>query len=286
VAGFILAVSVLLLTVHLPGNALEFSRYNTEWNGSSHFFSDLDRHRLVEVTTPADLNSAGKNDILLIIAPSHTPTSAEIAGYREFLDRGNTILIADDFGTGNDILLGLGSRIAILNGNLSSMDRGYSDPYSVVAYRVSNSTLAFNGDSVLLNRPAALTGGKTILLTSVMSWIDTNTDRKINLQELMGTFAVMAEEKVGNGNLIVLSDASIFTNTMYEADETYDNRLLLGSISGGQNQIFIDQMNSRTGDVEGISGILSPVRSNLAIKIIFLFILMLLLMAAWKGRFL
>ena len=232
VAGFLLVVAILLLTVQLTANTMEFSRYNTGWNGTSSFFSDLDRHTVSEISGPSQLSSYRGNTTLLIIAPERSPTQAEISAYRTFISEGNTLVLIDDFGTGNEILAGIGSRIRILPGNLSSADREFSDPYSVVVYAVSNATFLDPGDSMVLDRAAALDGGTPLMMTSVLSWIDLNGDKRITSNEPLGNFAVMVQEAAGNGNIIVLSDPSIFTNSMYEAGTTHDNRNIIHRLTG------------------------------------------------------
>ena len=89
IVGLVILVSALVLTVHLSANILEFSRYNNGWNGTSVFFSNLDRHHCFEVSDPGQLASYQGNATLLIIAPYRQPTTQEIAAYRSFLIRGN-----------------------------------------------------------------------------------------------------------------------------------------------------------------------------------------------------
>jgi len=286
VAGLVIIASALLLTVHVSSNALEFSRFNTGWNGTSSFFGDIDRHHETAVYDPSGIASSAGPGLLLIIAPERQPGSQEISAYRAFLARGNTIILADDFGTGNKILNGIGSSVSILPGNLSSVDREYADPYSVVVYGVSNGSFVTTGTKLVTNRPAAIDGGTPLLMSSALSWIDTNGDKKINSDEAMGNFAVMVHENVGAGNLIVLSDPSIFTNAMYDAPENQDNRNLIHAVVKNNGTIFLDQMNSRTADAEGISAIVGGIRSNLGFNVLFVFILVLVVMLAWRYRIL
>ena len=201
IAGLVLLAAALLLTAHLTSNTLEFSRYNTGWNGTSLFFSALDRHRVTDITDPAGLAGYNNTTLLLIIAPEREPTGQETDAYRAFLQRGNTILLADDFGSGNAILRGMGSRISILPGNLSSLDRAYGDPYSVVVYNVTNVSPVGSLSAVVLNRAAPLEGGTPLLRTSFLSWTDTNGNERIDSEEALGTFSVMAREEIGNGEL-------------------------------------------------------------------------------------
>jgi hypothetical protein len=284
VAGLVLLAAALVLTVHVSSNNLEFSRYNTGWNGTSTFFSDLDRHHVTMVNDPGELSSYRNNTLLILIAPSRKPSDAQLTAYRAFLERGNTLFLADDFGSGDAILRGLGSRIMILEGNLSSIDREYADPYTITVYRRANGSIATHAATLVLNRPAALDGGDPLFMTSLLSWIDENGDKRINADELMGQFPVMSEEQIGNGRLVVLSDPSIFINSMQETDQPRDNRRFISDLTGSNGTVLIDQMNSRTDDAEGISEILHLIRTTIAIELLFLALLVLAVLWVWRRK--
>ena len=286
IAGIVLLSATLLLAAHLSGNALEFSRYNTGWNGTSAFFSGLDRHRVTDILDPEELAAYRNDSLLLVIAPKRQPTSQETAAYRAFLERGNMIVIADDFGTGNAILKSIGSRIVILPGNLSSIDREYADPYSIVVYRTTNTSPVQSVSALVLNRPAPLEGGEPLIMSSIMSWVDENGDKRINSDEVMGKFPVMAKERIGNGELVVLSDPSIFVNTMQDLDARWDNQRLIQDLVDRTSPVLIDQMNSRTSDTEGMSTMLHVLRTTLSIEIVFVVLLMLFAAVAWRRKLL
>ncbi|MDO9325556.1 MAG: DUF4350 domain-containing protein [Methanoregula sp.] len=284
ITGAIIVVAVFILVMHLSANNMEFSRNNPGWNGTSSFFSDLDRHRSIEIMDSKNIPGHHPNSTLLIIAPENHPTTQELAAYRAFLKEGNTIFLADDFGTGNEILVGMGSRISILPGNLSSLDRRYSDPYSVIAYPTSEKSPVILPNDIALNRPAPLEGGSPLMLTSVMSWTDINGDRRLNYGENMGTFPVMVTESIGPGQLIVLSDPSIFINSMYLQEKNGNNRILIRNLLSRDGQILIDQMNSRTADASGLGEILHVIRTTIIIEILILCLLMLGIAWAWKKK--
>lgn len=283
ITGLVLLAAALVLVGHLSTNNLEFSQYNGGWNGTSRFFSDLDRNRLVEISEPAQLISNSTNTTLFIIAPWRQPTDQELAGYRVFIERGNTIVIADDFGTGNAILRELKSRISILPGNVSSLDRKYADPYTVVVYPSANETLIDNIPSLLLNRPAPLKGGTSLMRTSVMSWIDLNGDRQINNNEVLGTITVIAADNIGLGRLIVVSDPSIFINSMYDIEQP-NNQLFIHNLINGNEPVLLDQMNSRTRDAEGLNEILHLIKTRLMIELLFVCVLMFFIAWIWKRK--
>jgi hypothetical protein len=284
IAGAILVIAIFILILHLSANNMEFSRYNVGWNGTSSFFSDLDRNRMAEIYNPENLAAHSHNSTLLIIAPHHHPTPQELTAYKAFLNEGNVIVLSDDFGTGNEILAGIGSKISILPGNLSSLDRRFSDPYSVIAYRTAAKSPVDLPTDITLNRPAPLNGGSPLMLTSVMSWNDANGDHRLNTNEDMGTFPVLAIESIGPGQLMVLSDPSIFINSMYSPSENGNNRMLIRNSVTLKDQVLIDQMNSRTAEASGLGEILHVIRNTVIIEIFIICLLMLGTAWAWKKK--
>jgi len=281
IAGGVFVAALVLLFLHLSANDMEFSRYNTGWNGASAFFFDLDRDKTTDVFYPAVLEKQQGNATLLIIAPHRKPTENEIAGYRAFLAQGHTIFLADDFGSGNEILAGIGSRVTIIPVNVSSLDRQYADPYLIITYRTPEQGPFVMPSEIILNGAALLGGGTPLALTSVMSWADRNGNNRLNIGEEMGTLPVMVQESIGPGRLVVLSDPSIFVNTMYIQPENENNRVFIHNLTNN-GPLLIDQMNSRTADAKGLSGILHVVRNTVIIEI--LIFSLLILGAAWAWR--
>ena len=275
-------MAALILTAHLTSNNLEFSRYNTNWNGTSQFFSDLDRHHTEMILDRTQLAPYQNNALLLIIAPERSPTGAEITAYQAFLDRGNTIVLADDFGTGGEILRRIGSRITILGGNLSSIDREYADPYTIVVYPAGNASPVENCGALIMDRAAPLDGGEPLMMTSILSWVDTNGDRRIDANEEMGQFPVISAEAISKGRIVVISDPSIFINSMQDFGGTWGNQCLINNLVNYQGTVLIDQMNSRTQDTEGMSGIFHVIRTQFILEVLFFGFLVLI--AAWMWR--
>ena len=284
ITGLILVIALFLIIFQLSANNLEFSRYNPGWNGTTSFFSDLDRHHTLDANDPSALAGQPRNATLLIIAPKRYPTAPELAAYRDFLRQGNRIILVDDFGTGNAILDGIGSTINILPGNLSSLDRQYPDPGSVVAYRVTGENEFSLPADIALNYAAPLEGGSPLILTSVLSWVDVNGDRRLNFGEDMGTFPVMAIETIGPGQVIVLSDPSIFINSMYHQAENENNRFLIRSLVSSDGLVLIDQMNSRTADDTAFGEILHIIKNTVIIEVIILCLIILGMAWTWKQK--
>jgi len=284
IALLLIITAVFLLISHLSTNNLEFSRYNVGWNGTSEFFDLQNRHTTEDITNISSL-SGKQNSTLLIIAPKKPYSAHELSEYRSFIQRGNIIILVDDFGTGNDLLRGIGSSIRFLPGIVASVDRAYNDSFAIVSYPVFDHPLTKNVSSLVLDKGAALEGGEPLIKTTLMSWIDTDNNGRITKKELLGKYTILTHEHIGKGELIVLSDPSVFINGMNGIDDKWDNRKFIKNILALSDHQLIDQANSRTSDTDGYSTIMENLKSSSLSTLVFIgFLLFILIIMVVKRR--
>jgi len=280
----LLMVAAMVLILHLSTTGQEFSRYNIGWTGTSDFFSTLDRHTTKDIVRPSDLGGY-TGATLLLIAPDHAVTREEGTFYRDFIARGNTLLLADDFGSGNSLLQSMGSSIVIRQENLSSVDRAFDDASMVVVHPVRETGFFPAGSSLVLDQAASLSGGEPLLNTSVFSWVDSTPDGELGAGEVLGICTVMAQEKIGSGTLYVLSDPSIFINGMSDPGAPYANRLFRDTLADTPGPLLVDAYSSRTSHADTIGEIIQLVRSTPAYRFMIAALLMAALVFAWQRRF-
>jgi len=280
IALAVLALSVLVLFVHLGTSGEDFSRYNEAWTGTSAFFATLDRHTTKEIADPKEL-ALYRNATLLIIAPDRNITAEEGAEYRDFVARGNRIFLADDFGTGPSLLKSMGSGITIHQVNLSSFDRAYDDSSMVLTYPVDDGAFLPPGEPLLLDQAATLAGGEPLIKTTVFSWEDTVPDRDLGNGETLGRFTVMAQEKIGSGTLIVFSDPSVFINGM--EDVGYGNSGFREAIAN-TSPLLIDGYSSRVVRESVTGELIHAARSSTAYTFAAAALLVAGMLLAWHRR--
>jgi hypothetical protein len=260
----VMAMSIALLIVTLTGPVVstttDFSIFNSGWNGTSELailtyqagkFTPSFR---VEATGTdisvvqlrlSEIELDPMTDALVIIGPTKSFSSTEGAIVGDFVRNGGTLLLADDFGTGNTLLTGMGasSRFA---GNLV-MDLAFEkQPEFSVCFDFSPDQMTHNVTTALLNYPSALTVNtsttQTLARTSIASWMDTNGDRLQEPGEPRGPFPVLAKERLGLGNIVLLSDPSALINGMRGH---LDNSLLSGNIlnyiSAERSSVYFDE---------------------------------------------
>jgi len=234
------AVLLLLLLAgaavyaHTTTTTEEYSRYNVGWNGTSNLAAEEVR----------DLRGLDPASTLLVLAPDR-PFTAEEAGYlRAFLDSGGRVLIADEEGNANPLLADLGSTMRVRPGNLSSLDRGHTDPGLFIGYVVGNTTFFAGVETVLANRPAAVEGGEPLIETSILTWDDGDGDGRISGSEIFAKTVICAHE----GNLTVLGDPSLFINAMLAENPTLIERIRPVKIDGVHSRIGTTNpiINTRT----------------------------------------
>jgi hypothetical protein len=223
----------------------DFSIYNTGWNGTSDLA--ISTYRSGKLAPTLELQATGTSmnvvhldlselsldastDALVIIGPSLSFSQEDSAVVAGFVRDGGMLLLADDFGTGNELLAGMGATSRFSNKLLMDLSFDKRPEFSV-CFTFEDDSLTTNVTTVLLNYPTSLTVDpsttKTIATSSVASCLDMNDDREFGIGEPRGPFPLIARESYGNGTIILLADPSILINGM---QDELDNGVLTSNI--------------------------------------------------------
>ena len=279
----VLAVALGVLIVHLTTTADEFGRYNPDWNGTSAFFDSLNRHDVVTIADPSAL-AGYTNTTLLVVAPDIRFTQNDLNDYRDYVLRGNTLVLADDFSGGNTLLSGIGSAITILPGDLASVDRAYDNPSLVVAYPAGASVLPALNTTIVFDKAAALSGGEPQVSTSLLSWREENNSIAAGQGKVLNRYPVVTREALGKGDLYVISDPSIFINGMHASDDTFANPQFMQRFSGGNRTILIDTYSSRAFHGSGIREIFQEAQTRTDYNVIIAAAILCIIGLAWRRK--
>ncbi len=285
--GNILAVAALVLAgivilSYVSSTDAELSRYNGGWNGTSAFYDQLEKSGGTAATSAVLLGSSPPKTLILV-EPAVMPQGKERDSIIEFVRNGGTLVIIAKNESANGMLEAAGSTIRIHETVLSSIDREYADSRMVIAYRAENHSLLENVGSVALNQPSTLTGGETLLETSVLSWIDRNKNGRADGTETFGKEPVMAREGIGEGEIIVLSDSGILINSMDFTVSERDNVQLRKNLATGMH-VSYDTITSQPFMTEGVLQTVTGVKSTTVIKIIAILLITGVICAAYARR--
>ncbi|ASI98395.1 DUF4350 domain-containing protein [Thermococcus celer] len=227
----ILTFLTMPLTVPMFKSSTAYSMFNTGWDGVSGF-ARLAYHRgktITPIFQSFDIAGVGDLDgVLLIIGPNVTFTAAEMEGIKLFLERGNTLFIADDFGTGNEILRALNVPVGISKDPLRDFFYDKDDRF-VVSVRIEDPILARNVTEIITNEPSAIivTGNGEAYASKVSM---------VNFHRRM--FPLLTEVRYGKGRIVVLSDPDVLTNQLYGENEPFLRNLI--DYLGG-DRFYIDE---------------------------------------------
>ncbi len=261
----ILLVSLVAASTVIAGLILVFPPLddlwleNPFWNGLSNVYSRLHPVRLRDLTS---LRSVVEPSVctVLMLGPSRPFTAREVEAVRAFLVSGGRVVLADDFGTGNSLLQGLDLEVRF--SGLLLLDPLFKNKNSHMP-RVSNVSSSRYTDGVeglTLNYPTVLNHTKTVLVlawSTPFSYLAAAPSRPSN-DSVAGPFPVVAEVTVREGSLILISDSSLFINSMLDQG---GNMALLRGVAGGT--VYLDEAHSMSSRLAKVKMFMAEVQSLL-----------------------
>jgi len=257
-AGLVLLTISTMVPV-LSTNA-DFSIYNGDWNGCSAIGRDA--YETGSFLPTIDVGGSSEESImhesfaalrgrmdprrssLMIIGPEAEFTFEEGRFAHDFLASGGVIFLADDFGSGNDLLdeLNTTSRFSLAKMmDISFMKKG---EFSVTS-DISEHTLTRGVGELMMNYPAVVLPSEQatpIVNSTRSSWIDIDEDGRNDVDEPQGPFRILTIEPYGMGTLVLLSDPSLLINQMrgkLDNDRLVAN--LMDYITANRTMLVIDE---------------------------------------------
>jgi len=204
---------------------------NPFWNGLSEFYVETKPTRVAELSelrVPAPGNST-----LFIVGPSTGFSAEQADSVGDYLSGGGTVVLADDFGTGNQLLMLLGLETRFDGGLLK--DPLFRDGNALMPLIPVNDY----GGGLVLNHATVLSVGDGARVTGWTSPYRIVVGVEEAARPALTPLPVAAEIPVGWGRLVVLADSSPFINSMIDRG---DNRGLLEELAGGE--VYIDEGHS------------------------------------------
>ncbi|MFA4647665.1 DUF4350 domain-containing protein [Pyrococcus kukulkanii] len=211
-----IGIAMLIMPVSIPiflTNA-EFSIFNTGWNGCSEFAKLLyKKGDVIPVFSPFNsYKLEDKKGTLIIIGPDMSYSQLEIVEIQKFLKNGGTLILIDDFGTGNQILKGL--NLSIRFSPKTPKEVFYiKSSYFPVIVKIKDPNISANVSKVVLNMPSVIIGTNGSMFTSRITLLGRN----------FREYPIMTEFKYEKGRIILFSDPSAFINDMIKFNAKFIN---------------------------------------------------------------
>jgi hypothetical protein len=249
-----------------------FTPYNPSWQGLSELRTVADDAGL-ETRTATDVERyetiQAEGTIAVTVAPpEYTP--AERARLRRFVVDGGTLVVAArNPATADPLLDDLGTSVTLDGAPLrDEQEYGSSPDFPLVTW-VGNHTAVRNAEGTSLNHGTALSverGGsaRPVANSSAFSYLDRNRDETLSANETLGSRPVVANQSIGAGEVIVVSDPSVFINAMLERDA---NRAFVAGLSQGHDRLLVDRTHS---SIPPLVGLLVAIRESSLVASVFL----------------
>lgn len=218
-----LAVITLLLTSpgRVEADQTDYLPDNLQWNGLSELASLARSHQLhIELIEELNWSSLPPGAALIVLYPLSNLSSRDVFS---FLKQGGRLLLADDYGEGDDLLLAFG--IQRHDSTTLLADRFHNKNLSLPLARSGSVHHPLNAgvSKVIANHPAYFTSPFPTL-------VGFESDQQL-----------IVAAKVGKGRFIALSDPSILINAMlrFKGNMTLASNLLAYLCRDSSKQIFL-----------------------------------------------
>lgn len=232
-----IVITITIVSIWFMSPQEHFRPENTSWNGLRELQED---YNLVPLPSETLTKGLSGNNIVLSI-PYREPTVQDVAELKSYVESGGVLIIADDHGFGNTILSGLGISARFHGGSLIDPLFNLGDNGFLIINDIEPSLLTTNVSSLALNYATGLKieTGTIVANSSSFSFMDLDLDGFQDEQEPTGPFPVIAHIGIGEGELILISDPSIFINAMVHTESNPDFISNIFGSAGPEARIYL-----------------------------------------------
>lgn len=246
------AAALVVLAIWVYPSSAHFRADNPFWNGLRGVGGRFDAELLSSLSA---LPSPPRNTVLIEV-PYLEFSPEEVSLLRDYLLAGGTVLLMDDYGTGNQVLDGLGANMRFTGYPLLDPLFSYRNQWLP---RIADLRGPPGVNGLVLNHATSLegTGAEVIALSSSFSYLDSDGNGQWDDEEPAGPLPVAAQVRVGEGLLIMVSDPSILINSMLPLE---DNRAFVAGLlelRGAPSRVLLDQSHLTREPLEAAKGLLA-----------------------------
>jgi len=253
-------VLVLILTIvawFFPSND-DFRTENPFWNGTGDIVSS---YPISPLQSLSDLPPSPQGSALILV-PYLEFTPAELVELNSFVTQGGILVLADDYGYGNQVLeyLGLEARFSghILLDPLFSYKSKW---FPRISHLASNSVTS-GIESLILNHATCLVdveAGDVLALSSSFSFLDLDGNQARDEGEPTGPLPVISYHNLGSGKIMLISDSSIFINSMETIEGNYT--FIQNIAATTTSELLIDQSHLPPSNLHQSKNLLASIRN-------------------------
>ena len=230
-------VIILIIVIWFFPSDEDFRTENPFWNGTQ----DMS---ISYPTTPmkslSELALAPKGSTLILI-PYLEFTTVELVEVKDFVIQGGTLILADDYGYGNQVLGHLELKARFSGKTLLDPLSNYKNKWFPRVPHLKPGPFTSNTDNLVFNHATCLKNVEAddvLAQSSLFSFLDLNDNQSWDDGEPTGPLPVISQHKLGSGQVVLLPDPSIFINSM---EGMGGNNNFIENIAATTSNLLIDQ---------------------------------------------
>ena len=191
-------------------------------------------------------------------------TPGELEQLNNYIREGGRLILADDYGHGNQILEYLGLEVRFSGEVLVDPLINYKTEYFPKIIHFKTDVLTINTGSLVFNHATCLIDtddDSTIAFSSSFSFLDENENGTYEDDELSGPLPVVCRKTLGDGQVVLVADPSLFINSMNPIEE---NEGFIRNIADTTTSLYIDQSHLPPSDLHQTKILLARGREYLS----------------------
>ncbi len=287
--SFLIIVAVTLIIAVIL--AVWFFPLNDDFRVDNPFWNGLDEIRAKYDIEPLDSLSgipSSPSGTSLLVIPYLDFTSTELWQLNNFVSQGGRLIIADDYGHGNQILTYLGLKVRFSGDVLLDPLINHPNEYFPRIHQFQPDPLTANTNNLVLNHATSLahiTADTALALSSPFSFLDHNGNGTREADEPAGPLPVISRHDLNSGEVILVSDPSLFINGMYMIEDNYS---FIQNIAATSSAVYLDQSHLAYSELHHTKSWLQQGRRLLATPtgtvVLVIAVILLSLIPLWHRR--
>jgi hypothetical protein len=237
----VLACVLVGLVVGFSSSTVALGPYNSEWDGGSELRTQLgtnDTTVEIGLSTDSYESQPPAETVAFVLGASDQYASTDRERLASFVSQGGTLVVASADNDTNDLLAALNVSARIDGTPVRDEETHFRSP-ALPRTNVTDHERMRDIEQLTLNHGTVLDAGDATPLatTTQLAYLDANRNEALDDDEPLGAFPVAIVESVDAGEVVVVSDGSLFTNAMLEQD---GNRQFVRNFAADHEQAVLD----------------------------------------------
>ncbi|SDM92285.1 protein of unknown function [Halogranum gelatinilyticum] len=266
----LLGVVVIAFVIAASTSTTAFGVYNNAWDGASELQNQAEASGVegeIILNTSQYPTVQANTTVAFVLSPGQAYSPRETEQVSQFVREGGTLVVAEDFGPhSNSLLSAVGANASVDGRPLRDEQNLYRSPAMPVATNVTNTSLTRDVEQLTINHGTVVepNGTQVLVRSSEFSYLDTNGNEELDENESLQEHPVVTVESVGEGRVVVVSDPSLFINTMLEQP---GNQQFAENVLTAHDRVLLDY--SHAGQQPPLAVALLSLRSTPLLQVVF-----------------